>query len=703
MELEKSYNYKTTESRIYELWESSGCFNPDKQPNIDAKKGNYVVMIAPPNITGSLHMGHALENTISDILVRYHRMSGFKTLWVPGTDHAGISTQSVVEKDLAKKGISKHDLGREEFIKKIWEWREKYGSLILNQLKRLGCSLDWSRTAFTMDAGYKEAVKYVFEYYLKKGWIYKGKRVINWSVKDQTSLSDLEIYYKEHKDSLWYIKYPIAGRPDEFITVATTRPETMLGDTAVAVNPDDERYKKFAGQKAVVPLVNREVPIISDAAVDLKFGTGAVKVTPAHDIADFEIGQRHNLQAVEVINTLGKVNEAFPEFKGLKVTDARKKIVEKLKELGLIEKEEEYTHNVAYGERCHTIIEPMLSNQWFLNMKELAKMAIDAVESGEVKYHPEKWKDMALTWLKNIKDWNISRQIWWGHPVPVDPEGNKISNGAGGSTDVLDTWFSSALWPFASLGWPNPTDDFEKYYPTNVITSARDILHLWISRMIYSGLEFTGKVPFKDVLIHETILAKDGKRMSKSLGTGLDPMDFIEKYGADAVRFGLIYQSLGCQDIKFGEEFIVTGGRFANKLWNIARFIMMKIGPDYVFRKYESFEDLRNQNPGLAEKYAKELARINELSMAVSKGLGEYKFGETLHELYRYAWHELADKLIEETKSKDDEVTKDMLTYILQTILRLLHPFMPFVTEEIYSHLPIPDKSMLLVEHWPEK
>ena len=665
-ELPKAYNPKGTEEKIYKLWMGSGAF----QPHGDGK--SYIVMIAPPNITGSLHMGHALENTISDILVRYHRMKGYKTLWIPGIDHAGISAQSKVEKELQKQGIKKQDLGREAFVQKVVEWKEQYGTIILDQLKKLGFSFDWSRTPYTMDAGYQEAVKNVFTYYLEKKWIYKGKRIINWSVKDQTALSDLEIYYQEQKDTLWYLNYGP-------VTVATTRPETMLGDTAVAVHPSDERYKNLVGKTIKLPITGREIPIIADHAVEKDFGTGAVKVTPAHDFLDFEIGQRHKLEQIEVINKFGKIVDAFPEFAGMKVTEARVAVAAKLEELGVVVKKEDYAHNVAYGERCQTVIEPLLSEQWFLKMQEsgLAQKTIDVIESGAVAYHPDKWKDVALTWLRNIRDWNISRQIWWGHPVPVD-----------GETDVLDTWFSSALWPFAAQGWQKPGDKVEMY-PTQMVTSARDIIHLWITRMIFSGLEFMGDVPFKDVIIHGTILTKDGKRMSKSLGTGVDPLELIEKYGADAVRFGLIYQSIGGQqDIKYGEEFILTGKKFANKLWNIARYIASK----------NQNANIKNQNE------ADMMVKTKELTEKTSHYIQRYEFGEALHLLYHFIWHEYADKFIESTKDSNDPETFSTLIFTFSTLLKLLHPFMPFVTEEIWGQLPSwPGKKLLIIESWPSE
>ena len=658
-DLPKAYNPAETEDRIYQLWQESGAFAPQG----DGKP--YTVMIAPPNITGSLHMGHALENTISDILVRYHRMKGFRTQWIPGVDHAGISAQSKVEKELQKQGIKKQDLGREAFVKKVEEWKEQYGHIILDQLKKLGFSMDWSKTAYTMDPDYQEAVKNAFLHYQKKGWIYKGKRIINWSIKDQTALSDLEIDYQEQKDTLYYLNYGP-------ITVATTRPETMLGDTAVAVHPSDERYQNLIGTKITLPITGREIVIIADHAVEKEFATGAVKVTPAHDFLDFEIGERHSLEQIEVINKYGKIVDAFPEFAGMKVIEARKAVTGKLQELGVIVKTEDYTHNVAYGERCQTVIEPLLSEQWFLKMDELAQKAIKAIDSDQVHYHPEKWRDVALTWLRNIRDWNISRQIWWGHPVPVE-----------GETDVLDTWFSSALWPMAALP--------QESYPTQTITSARDIIHLWITRMIFSGLEFTGKVPFKNIIIHGTVLTKDGKRMSKSLGTGVDPLELIEKYGADATRFGLIYQSIGGQqDIKYGEEFILTGKKFANKLWNIARYIVSRS------TNFQAPNDEQIEN--------EIIIKTKKLSEEVNNQIQQYQFGEALHLLYHFIWHEYADKFIEDSKDKSDPETFVILHSSFFILLKLLHPFMPFVTEHIWGIMGYHAQNrLLMVEKWPNQ
>jgi len=547
----KPYAPKETEGRIYKLWEESGYFNPDKLPERNGQ--TFTIVLPPPNVTGTLHMGHALNATIQDILIRQKRMQGYKTLWIPGTDHAGIATQNVVEKDLKKQGISRHDLGKEKFLEKVWEWKEKYGNIILDQLKKIGSSCDWSRTRFTMDEKYSEAVKTAFLHYHKKGWIYQGERVINWCPRCQTSLSDLEIEYLEQQSKLYFIKYPVkqshleaklpsGSLASKWVVVATTRPETMLGDTAVAVNPNDERYKNLIGQKLILPIQNREITVIADDSVDKEFGTGAVKVTPAHSLADAEIAERHKLPSIIIINQYGKMtNEAGKDFEGLSTKEAREGVMAKLKELNLLEKEEDYLNRVSVCYRCNTPIEPRPSLQWFLKMDELAKKAVSPVQNGEIKFNDKRWEKIYMDWMSSVKDWCISRQIWWGHKIPLDDV-----------DDVLDTWFSSALWPFAALGWPasvktaagkpESTGDLKEFYPTQVLSTARDIINLWVARMIFSGLEFLGEKPFSQIIIHPTVLAKGGKRMSKSLGTGVDPLELIEKYGADATRFGLIYQ-----------------------------------------------------------------------------------------------------------------------------------------------------------------
>jgi len=678
-ELPPAYNPKKVEGEIYQLWEKSGYFNPDNLPAAQS----YTIVVPPPNVTGSLHLGHALNATIQDILIRKKRMEGYKTLWLPGTDHAGIATQNVVEKDLKKQGLNRHDLGREKFLEKIWEWKEKYGNIILNQFKKLGCSMDWSRTRFTMDEDYQKAVTEAFHYYHKKGWLYKAERVINWCVKDQTSLSDLELEYKEEKSKLWFIKYPIVaptqGRSGDFVIVATTRPETMLGDSAVAVNPKDKRYAKLVGKKILLPIQNREIPIIADEEIDMEFGTGAVKVTPAHDLLDARIGEKHKLPIYKVVGPLGKMTgEAGKLCAGLKINDCREKVIEELKKQNLVEKEEDYTHNIAVCYRCGTVIEPLPSLQWFVKMDELAKLAIQAVKKGGVKFHPKNWEKIYFDWLENIRDWNVSRQIWWGHKIPIE-----------GETDVLDTWFSSALWPFATLGWPEKTKDLKEFYPTQVLSTARDIINLWVARMVYSGLELTGKKPFTDVIIHGTILTKEGKRMSKSLGTGIDPMLLIEKYGADATRFGLIWQAMGGQDIHWDENAVMAGKKFANKVWNIARYILQRDAKLQIH-----VNDAKNpENKEILEK-------LLQTKQSVSKQIDSYEFGQALHALYDFIWHEFADKYIEQSKKRNEEETKQVLSYSLLEILKMLHPFMPHLTEEIYQALPEKNKKMLMIEKW---
>jgi len=691
----KTYDPKKVEDKIYTLWQKSGFFNPDKLPRRHKKP--YCVIIPPPNVTGTLHIGHALNATIQDILIRWRRLQGYKTLWLPGTDHAGIATQVVVEKELKKEGRNRFDLGREKFIERIWQWKGKYGDIILNQLKKLGASCDWSRTRFTMDEDYILAVKEAFLHYYKKGWIYQGKRVINWCPRCQTSLSDLEIEYEEEKGKLWYIRYPLRGPSSSMRTglvVATTRPETMLGDTAVAVNPEDKRYEDLVRDRASIrlPLMEREIPIIADEAVDPKFGTGAVKVTPAHDLTDYEISLRHNLQVIQVINEKAEITKEAPlPYQGLKTLEARQKVVEDLEKLGLLEKVEDYTHQIPKCYRCATTVELIPSKQWFLKMEELAKMAISAVKSGKVKFTPKQWEKIYFNWLKNIKDWCISRQIWWGHKIPIP-----------GQTDVLDTWFSSALWQFATLGWPKKTKDLKKFYPTNVLSTDRGIINLWVARMIFSGKEFMQKEPFKDVYIHATVLTKEGKRMSKSLGTGIDPVNLIEKYGADATRFGIAWQIMGGQDIKFVEDNIVMGRKFCNKLWNASRFVLMN-KPSRIYADLGSLRSQRRftliKNLSLADK--KILKSLDRAIKSVNKNLESFRFGQAAHILYNFFWHDFCDVYIEKSKT-EKENTQMILLYVLLNSLKLLHPFIPFITEEIYQKIPIKNKeSYLMIEKWP--
>ncbi|KKS96752.1 hypothetical protein A3B05_00110 [Candidatus Giovannonibacteria bacterium RIFCSPLOWO2_01_FULL_43_160] len=685
-DFDKPYNPKEHEDKIYKLWEKSGFFASEAhQPQAENPNKNktFTIALPPPNITGSLHMGHALNAAIQDILIRKKRMEGYRVLWIPGTDHAGIATQNVVEKDLKKQGVSRHDLGRKKFLEKVWEWKEKYGNIILDQLKKLGASCDWSRTRFTMDPEYQEAVKTAFLHYQKKSWIYQGERVINWCVRCQTSLSDLELEYYEEKGKLWFIKYLLAEEKNKFIIIATTRPETMLGDTAVAVNPKDKKYKSLISKKVILPIQNKEIPIVSDRRIEIDFGTGAVKITPAHDMLDEQIAITHKLPVIQVINEKGRMTkEAGAEFDGLKILEAREKVVKKLEKLGLIEKIEDYSHNVAKCYRCGTAIEPLRSKQWFLKMEELAKLAIQDVKKGKIKFHPKRWEKIYFDWLKNVRDWCISRQIWWGHKIPIE-----------GVDDVLDTWFSSALWPFAILGWPENSADLKNYYPTQVLSTARDIINLWVARMVFSSEEFLGYVPFSDVIIHATILAKSGERMSKSLGTGIDPMDLINKYGADATRFGLIWQAMGGQDIKWSEEHVMAGKKFCNKIWNAARFVLGQCPPssksDFGSQKKSDFF-LGGKT--VADK--KIIVRLRKTQKQVNKLIEKYDFGKALHILYEFFWHDFCDIYLEESKKNPNP---EVLARALKESLKLLHPFMPFITETVWQKF---NRTMLMTESW---
>ena len=677
MELSKIYDPKQAEDKNYKFWLKTGFFNPDKLPG--KRKKTFTITLPPPNITGELHMGHTLNALIQDVIIRQKRMQGFKTLWLPGTDHASIATQNVVEKSLRKEGKTRFDLGKEKFLEKVWDWREKYGNIILGQFKRMGVSCDWSRTRFTLDKEYSKAVEKAFAHYYKKGWIYKGKRVINWCPRCSTSLSDLELEYQEEKNKLWYIKYPLADSK-EFIIVATTRPETMLGDTAVAVNPADKRYKKMVGQKAVLPLLNRKIPIIADSMIDRKFGTGAVKVTPAHDLADYKISLRHNLEIIQVIDEKRKII-GVKKYQGLKTLEAREKIIEDLNQLSLIEKTEDYSHQVPKCERCRTLVELIPSGQWFLKMDELSKTAIEAVRSGKVKFFPKRWEKVYFAWLEKVEDWCISRQLWWGHKIPIKE-----------TEDVLDTWFSSALWPFATLGWPKKTRDLKNFYPTGLLSTARDIINIWVARMIFSGTEFMGKVPFHTVLIHPTVLNQEGKRMSKSLGTGVDPINLIEKYGADATRLGIAYQLMGGQDLKFTEDNIVMGRKFCNKLWNASRFcLMQKTGSKALISR-------KSINPK-----SKIIKKLDKTTRLINKNMENYQFGKATHILYDFFWHDFCDKYIEEFKNQKSKSKNQELLYVLLTSLKLLHPFIPFITEEIYQKLPMKNKkTSIIIEDWPK-
>ncbi len=693
--MDKVYDPKKVEERIYSDWVKKGLFSV----KIVKNKRPFVMVMPPPNITGSLHMGHALNLTIQDVLIRYKRMLGEVALWVPGTDHAGIATQVVVEKELGKRGKTRFDLGKEQFIEKVKEWREKYGFKILDQFKKLGISADWSRLIYTMDPAYVKAVETAFLHYYKKGWVYKGERIINWCSRCATSLSDLEIIHVETKGKLYFIKYLI--KDGGFVTVATSRPETMLGDTAVAVHNKDSRYASLAGKLAILPLLGREIPIVTDSLVNKDFGSGAVKVTPAHDPIDFEIASHHQLPLIRVINEEGKITKEGGPYANLDKVKAREKILEDLKKGAFLEKEENYQISMPTCYRCNSLVEPLVSKQWFLKMDKLALLAANAVKEGAVTFIPKRWAKVYLNWLKNVKDWNISRQIWWGHKIPLP-----------GEEDVLDTWFSSALWSFAVFGWPKKTADLKYFYPTTVLSTARDIINLWVSRLVFSGLEFMGKEPFSKVYVHPTIFNIEGKRMSKSLGTGIDPIDLIEKYGADATRFGLMYINTGTQDIKFSEDAIIAARNFANKLWNIARFILSsesgikteaKLGLSDA--KFNPFDQLRvdpERSRRIKIKNAEDKWILEELEKTrkkVTTDIEAYRFGQAAHSLYDFVWHKFADIYIEKAKKRRSHA-QATLEQVLETCLITLHPFMPFITEELWQRLK-GNSGPIMLTKWP--
>jgi valyl-tRNA synthetase len=686
------YEPGEVEKRLMERWLETGAFNA----SIDDSRPTYTVPIPPPNVTGSLHMGHALNDTIQDILVRYHHLKGFNTLWVLGTDHAGIATQNKVEARLATEGLKKEDLGRDAFIEKVWEWRREFGSTIIHQMKSLGCAADYENERFTMDEAYQKAVAKVFVSLHEKGDIYRDVYLVNWCVRCGSAISDLEVEHEDRASKLYHVKYPIAGASD-FLTVATTRPETIMGDTAVAVNPKDPRYGKYVGGKAVVPFVGREVPIIADEHVDIEFGTGALKITPGHDPDDWEIGMRHKLPSVSVIGPDGIMTAEAAEFAGMTAGEAREAVLRRLEEEGLFVKADDYNHSVGTCYRCGTTIEPLLSLQWFMKMDRLAPPAIKAVEDGRIRFFPERWGEVYLDWMRGIRPWCISRQLWWGHRVPVytcescehvtiaetaPDKCEKCGGPVHQEEDVLDTWFSSALWPFATLGWPEKTDRLAKFYPTSVLSTARDIIYLWVARMIMEGLEFMGDVPFRDVIIHPTVMAADGRRMSKSLGTGVDPLVLIDQYGADATRYGLIYMA-STQDVRFSAERIEMGRNFANKIWNASRFV------------------LHGAHPGakaevtlatVADKWI--FSRLAAVTKEVAALYESYDFDVVARSLYRFVWNELCDWYLEVAKARlysEDESERlqvsGNLLVLLERVMLLLHPLMPFLTEEIYGNL----------------
>ncbi|MCL6518388.1 MAG: valine--tRNA ligase [Armatimonadetes bacterium] len=710
--LPKTYDPKVVEPKWYDFWMEKGYFAAGNAEDLlredPGKEKMYSITIPPPNITGSLHMGHALCYTIHDVLGRWKRMQGFNVLILPGTDHAGIATQNVVEKQLAMEGLTRHDLGREKFLERVWQWREEYGGTIIRQFKRMGYAFDWDRLRFTMDEGYADAVLEEFIRWFNDGLIYRGVRVINWCPRCQTAISDIEVEYEEVAGHLWHIDYPLEDGSG-VVTVATTRPETMLGDTAVAVHPEDDRYLGIIGKNAILPIMGRSIPIIADTHVDPNFGTGAVKVTPAHDPNDFEIGMRHNLQQVVVIGTDGSMTEEAGRFAGMDRYAAREAIVEELRSQGLLVREEEYVHSVGTCARCGTTIEPLLSEQWFVRMKQIAQPAIEVVRNGSVRFVPDRYASVYIDWMENIRDWCISRQLWWGHRIPIwkcldcgeytasKTEVSACSKCGSRSVeqdpDVLDTWFSSALWPFATMGWPKKTWELEYFYPTSVLITARDIIYLWVSRMIMTSLYFLNEIPFRDVYIYATVLNEEGRRMSKSLGTGIDPLDLVEKYGADALRFALIQQVGKVQDIRFSESRVAAIRNFCNKIWNIARFVMLSLDAESGELPEEpSPEVLRNEDKWI-------LSRLQKTIETVNAGFANYDMDAAARVLYDFLWSEYADWYIELAKPRlqgeEKPIVQYVLWYVLETSMRLLHPIMPFVTEQIWQSIPHEGESIM--------
>ena len=709
-ELAKTYDPKGMEDRIYADWLEKKYFHAE----VDRSRKPFTIVMPPPNITGKLHMGHALDNTLQDILIRYKRMQGFNALWVPGTDHASISTEVKVIGQLKEEGIDKNELGREGFLKRTWEWREEYGRTIVDQLKKLGSSCDWDRERFTMDEGCSKAVQEVFLRLYKKGYIYKGSRIINWCPVCKTSISDAEVEHEEQAGHFWHINYPIKDS-DKCVEIATTRPETMLGDTALAVNPDDERYQDIIGKTVILPLVGREIPVIADAYVDKEFGTGVVKITPAHDPNDFEVGRRHNLPEINILNDDATINENGGKYAGMDRYEARKAIVKELEEQGLLVKVEDHVHNVGTHDRCGTTVEPMIKQQWFVKMEEMAKPAIEAVKNGDLTFVPERFDKTYLHWLENIRDWCISRQLWWGHRIPayycddcgeivVDREMPRVCPKCGCThftqdPDTLDTWFSSALWPFSTLGWPEKTEDLDYFYPTDVLVTGYDIIFFWVIRMVFSGYEQTGKCPFHHVLIHGLVRDSLGRKMSKSLGNGIDPLEIIDQYGADALRFTLVTGNAPGNDMRFYMERVEASRNFANKIWNASRFILMNI------EKAEVPEQMNPEELTGADKWI--LSKVNRLAQDVTVNMDKYELGIAVQKLYDFIWEEFCDWYIEMVKPRlysEEDQTKAAALWTLKTVLtnalKLLHPYMPFITEEIFRNLT--DEESIMISAWPE-
>lgn len=707
-ELDKQYSPQNVEDRTYKFWCDHKYFhaevNPDKKP--------YTIVIPPPNITGQLHMGHALDETLQDILIRWRRMEGYETLWLPGTDHASIATEAKIVEAMRKEGITKEEIGREKFLERAWEWKAQYGGRIVEQLKKLGSSCDWDRERFTLDEGCSKAVREVFCKLYDKGLIYRGERIINWCPHCLTSISDAEVEYEDQAGHFWHLRYPFKDGSG-YLELATTRPETLLGDTAVAVNPNDERYKDMVGKTLILPIVHREIPVIADDYVDIEFGTGVVKITPAHDPNDFEVGLRHNLEVINVLTPDAKIVDDYPKYAGMDRYEARKAIVEDLQAEGALVEIEDYSHNVGTCYRCGTTVEPRVSKQWFVKMEPLAKPAVEVVRNGEVKFVPERFDKTYFHWMENIKDWCISRQLWWGHRIPAyycdDCGGVMVSaqevhtcskcgsNHVHQDPDTLDTWFSSALWPFSTLGYPDDTKELEYFYPTDTLVTGYDIIFFWVARMIFSGVEHMGQVPFHTVLIHGLVRDAQGRKMSKSLGNGIDPLLVIDQYGADALRFTLATGNAPGNDMRFSDEKVKASRNFANKLWNAARFVLMYLGNDYSY-------------PGLPKDLASEdkwiLSKVNTLAKEVTDNLERFELGIAVAKLYDFIWDVFCDWYIEIAKirlqsGEGADTAKAVLVYVLTDILKLLHPFMPFITEEIYQAIPH-DTESIMISKWPE-
>ena len=706
-ELEKNYNPSEIEGRLYEKWEQNKYFHAE----VDRSKKPFTIVMPPPNITGQLHMGHALDNTLQDILIRFKRMQGYSALWVPGTDHASIATEAKVVEKIAKEGLTKESLGREKFLEHVWDWKKEYGGRIVKQLKKMGSSADWDRERFTMDEGCNKAVKDVFVKLYDKGYIYRGERIINWCPCCLTSISDAEVEYEVQAGFFWHLRYPLTDGTG-YIQMATTRPETMLGDTAVAVNPNDDRYKDFIGKTVMLPLVNREIPIVADDYVDMEFGTGVVKITPAHDPNDFEVGLRHKLPVINVLTDDAKITEDYPKYAGMDRYEARKAIVADLEACGVLVKVEPHDHNVGTCYRCHTTVEPRVSKQWFVKMEELAAPAIEAVKSGETKFVPEHFDKTYYHWLENIKDWCISRQLWWGHRIPafycddcgeliVTKEDKVVCPKCGKEMrqdpDTLDTWFSSALWPFSTLGWPESTEDLEYFYPTSTLVTGYDIIFFWVIRMMFSGIEHMGKAPFDTILIHGLVRDSQGRKMSKSLGNGIDPLEVIDKYGADALRLTLVTGNAPGNDMRFYWERVEASRNFANKVWNASRFIMMNLDKAEV-------KDVDMNSLTDADKWI--ISKVNTLAKEVTENMENYDLGVAVQKIYDFIWEEFCDWYIEMVKPRlwnDEDTTKAAALWTLKTVLinslKLLHPYMPFITEEIFCNLS--DEESIMISEWP--